>query len=103
MPTNERFHVAVLWPQINGVHRYAKEIQQVFSSAKREVTASAAGLTFGHAISFTFSQIAYGDKTKRSPEAVKLLGPLDQAEIQYEVAAWTNLIVPYVFIVDTAE
>ncbi len=103
VPINERFEVIILWPQINGVQRYAIEVQQVFSSAKWEAKVSAAGLTFGHGMSFVFNQQAYDDKTKRPPEAVKLMGLLDQAGIHYTVAAWTNIIVPYAFIVGAAE
>jgi hypothetical protein len=31
------------------------------------------------------------------------MGLLDQAGIHYEVAPWTNIIVPYAFIVGAAE
>lgn len=103
IPINERFQVTILWPQINGVQRYANELQQVFSSAKWDARVSAAGLTFGHGISIAISQRAYDGKTKRPQEAVKLMGLLDQAGIHYDVAPWTNIIVPYAFIVGAAE
>jgi hypothetical protein len=58
VPVNERFAVTILWPQINGVQRYADDVGQVFSSAKWNAQVSAAGMTFGHGISFVFGQQA---------------------------------------------
>jgi hypothetical protein len=99
VPINERFAVIVLWPQINGVQRYADDVQQVFSSAKWQATVSAAGLAFGHGISFLFSQEAYDDKAKRPAEAVKLMGLFEQAGVHYTVGPLRNILVPYVFMV----
>lgn len=103
VPINERFEVIVLWPQINGVQRYADDVQQVFSSAKWQAKVSAAGLTFGHGISIVLSQEAYNDKTKRPPEAVKLMSFFDKAGIRYTMGPWTNITVPYAFIIGAAD
>lgn len=66
VPIDERFKVIVFWPQINGVQRYANEVQEVFSSAKWEAKVSAAGLTFGQGMSFVFNQQACDDKTNNA-------------------------------------
>jgi hypothetical protein len=59
---SERFEVTVLWPQINGTERYAKDIQQVFLSAKWDAKVSAAGSAFGHGISSSALQPACKSK-----------------------------------------
>jgi hypothetical protein len=103
VPIGERFHIVVLWPQINGIPHYANDVAQVFSSAKWDATISAAGLTFAHGISFAFSQQAFDDASKRPPEAAKLMALLTLAEIHYDVIPFANIIVPYAFIVGAPE
>jgi hypothetical protein len=98
VPPNERFHVTILWPQMNGLRRYADAVQQVFSSAKWAATVSVAGQSYAHGIFFIFNQQAYEDKSKRSAEAIRLMGFLDQAQIHYGFqgdAGWSRTVDKY--------
>lgn len=102
VPQNERFHVDVFWPQINGFPRYADAVSQIFLTAKWDTAVKAAGLSFSHGIVFAFGQQAYNDELKRSPEALKLMDLFRRAEIRHSVVP-LNLVVPFAFIVGPPE
>jgi hypothetical protein len=102
IPVNERFHMLILWPQINGVPRYANEFAQVFRSAKWDADVSAEAMSFGHGIGISFSQKTYPEDN-RPPDAKKLMSVLTQAKVHYEIGENDALIVPYAFTIGQPE
>ena len=100
VPINERFEVIVLWPQINGVQRYANEVQQVFSIRKMGRKGCRRQPNFRPRDSHFGNEPGGVRRQNKAPsgssEADELLR---SGGIHYTMGPWTNIIVPYAFIV----
>lgn len=91
IPKNNRFHVDIFWPQLNGNPRNAYAVAEVFSSAQWDVTVRSADSLTGHGLVFAFDGKAAIDGSKRSPEAIKLIELFDRAKIDSAIDALSDV------------
>lgn len=85
VPQNGRFHFNIFWPQLNGNPRNAYAIADVFSAAQWDVSVKIADSISGHGLVFAFGASAASDKSKRSPEAVKMIELFGRAKVDWAI------------------
>jgi len=56
VPADERFHIDVYWPQLNGTPHYAVDLSQVFLAAQWDETPITLLFSASHGLVFGFSQ-----------------------------------------------
>jgi hypothetical protein len=83
IPKNNRFHLDIFWPQLNGNPRNAHLVAEVFSSAQWDVTVRMFSSISGHGLVFAFNRKWNSDESNRPPEARKLMELLSRARIDW--------------------